>query len=471
LFVGLLPPSLSDSDNPAEITIRIDPPIEDFEDVQNEEDEKSNENTNNGGSGNGPTSFVTGSNYALNGIPILINSPEGLKLNDQLIDQQELEKLESIHGEKFWERVDQLTYDHYGLANAMFDPNTSNSYFSNGGKHSQNVNSNFEYYVLERGYDPRDPSKVPNKIFAPTKYDLAREIMQKLDDPNANNLDLDTLNDLNLNLLSPNAFQMTEEQENIIYHKDVENRAMSILQNSLPSISSDSSSDSSSDGQNSQNENSNQKDNPISSMPNNGNKALQLQTPSPINEEMFQNTEHIKNLISQDNFQPKYNTQDEFLFPIFEIFFVIIFFSISTVIGLFVIKKFRNKALPVEITVKQVSEFDYLKETKFLLESALTLYKSKQTKNAYERFSQSIRFYYSYKYNLKREVTTFEILEQIQKTSDSEYRVIYDCLALCGIIEFAKHHENENDFQTCLSLFSNILDMELEQTSKNGTSL
>ena len=165
LFVGLFPSSFSESEKVEHIIITIEPPAGEFENTK-EEKSKSPKN-NSGGSGNGPTSFVTGSNYALNGIPILINTPEGVKLNDRLTDQQDLEKLEQIHGEKFWERIDQLTYDHYGLANAMFDPITKNTFFSNGAKHSHNVNSNFEYYVLERGYDPREPGKVPNIIFTP----------------------------------------------------------------------------------------------------------------------------------------------------------------------------------------------------------------------------------------------------------------------------------------------------------------
>ena len=68
----------------------------------------------------------------------------------------------------------------YGLAEAMLNPNTQNSFFQNGAKSSQNINSNLDYYVLERGYDPRNLSKVPNNIFVPAKADLARAIMEKL---------------------------------------------------------------------------------------------------------------------------------------------------------------------------------------------------------------------------------------------------------------------------------------------------
>ena len=80
--------------------------------------------------------------YARNGEAILINTPEGIKLNEKLIDQQELEELEQLHGDAFWERIDKLTYEHYGLADALLNPNTDNSYFAKGTKSSENINSN-----------------------------------------------------------------------------------------------------------------------------------------------------------------------------------------------------------------------------------------------------------------------------------------------------------------------------------------
>jgi ABC-type sulfate transport system substrate-binding protein len=59
---------------------------------------------------------------------------------------------------------------------------------------------------------------------------------------------------------------------------------------------------------------------------------------------------------------------------------------------------------------------------------------------------------------MKREVTTFEILKEIEENQKSDYNTIYDCLALCGIIEFAKHDEQKNDFIDCVSAFSEIID-------------
>jgi hypothetical protein len=432
----------------------IEPPNEEFKDTSNEKDENQNENSNNGG-GNGPTSFITGSNYALNGLPILINTPEGVILNEQLTDQRDLEKLEEIHGKKFWERVDQLTYDHYGLANAMFDPMTKNTFFANSGKYSKNINSNFEYYILERGYDPREPDKVPNNLFTPTKYDLARAVMQKIQDDNANDLNIDTLNELNLTVLSPNAFQMTEEHQNMIYHADVENRALSILQDVLPTVSSGSNSD----DQNSQNNDgmSNQNHRPLTSMPGNNDSLSPQPSVTPkITEEIFQNTEHIKNTIGQESFEPNYENKNELILPLTEILLSLLL-SVSTIIIIFIIRKLTKKKKEFTLASGGITSIDYLDETQKLLDSANILYNSNKVKDAYEKFSQSIRFFYSYHYNLKREVTTFEILDKIKKTNKSEYNTIFDCLALCGIIEFAKHNENKNDFQNYMKSFSKII--------------
>ena len=56
------------------------------------------------------------------------------------------------------------------------------------------------------------------------------------------------------------------------------------------------------------------------------------------------------------------------------------------------------------------------------------------------------------------EIETFEILKEIEENQKSDYNTIYDCLALCGIIEFAKHDEQKNDFIDCVSAFSEIID-------------
>jgi len=465
---GIVLTSFSDSDlgGPKEIIIEIEPPQEEFEDnsKEQEKEQPTPEAKNSGGeNGNIYTSYVTGSGYARNGEAILISTPEGIKLNEKLIDQQELEELQILHGEEFWKKIDRLTYDHYGLANALSNPNSENSYFVKGGKYSENPNSNLDYYLLERGYDPNDLSNVPNNVFTPLKYDLARAVMQKLQDSNANNLDITKFKESNLEVLSPNAFSMSEEDQNVMYHNDVENRAMTMLKDTLPSISGSSDSDSESITSQNNDNIMNQELDEIKSMPEFGANGSQEEQkskkhPTPkLNEELFQNTEHLKDMISRDNFKPNYDTKTEIIFPFVEVILSIIIFSISTIIGLIVFKKLKNKPKQVITPLITSSTFDYVQETHIMLKSANILYQSKQIKDAYEQFSHAIRFYYSCHYDMKREVTTFEILREVEENQKSDYKTVYNCLVLCGIVEFAKHDERKNDFIDCVSAFSEII--------------
>ncbi len=458
-------PAESTSTVPKEIIIEIEPPKENFENTSKEQKKQEPESENSGGSPYGYTSYVTGSDYSRNGEAIFINTPEGIKINEQLIHQQELNELELLHGEEFWERIDKLTYEHFGLADALLNTNTENVFFTKGGKSSENSQSNLEYYLLERGYDPTDLSNVPNNVFTPLKYDLARAVIQKLDNSNANNLDLSKFKNTNLEIFSPNAFSMTEEDQNIMYHNDVESRAMSMLKNTLPTISSSQSESSEFMTQQNSGDVKNQDENANMSISDSGTTFSQelhhqqILTPT-LDQEIFQNTEHIKQIISQNDFSPNYETMPDSDFPILEILFSIIFSSITGIAIFFMLKKSIRKTKNASNQLTVYPSIDYLQETQKLLDYSNLLYTSKQIKDAYEKFSYAIRFYYSHHYDIKSEVTTFEILDQIKIKEKSNYTAIYDCLALCGIVEFAKHDERKNDFVDCLSIFNKIITLE-----------
>tara|TARA_B100000029_G_scaffold316990_1_gene309434 strand:- start:2151 stop:3629 length:1479 start_codon:yes stop_codon:yes gene_type:complete len=464
----------STSTKPKEIIIEIEPPKENFENNSKEQEKQELESENSdGGSPYGYTSYVTGSSYARNGEAILINTPEGIKINEKLIDQRELNELEILHGEEFWERIDKLTYEHFGLADALLNTNTENTYFTKGGTSSENSQSNLEYYLLERGYDPTDLSNVPNNVFTPLKYDLARAVIQNLDNPNVNNLDLSKFKNIDLELLAPNAFSMTEEDQNMMYHNDVESRAMSMLKSTLPTISSSQSEYSESANQQNSGDLKNQDENANIPIPDSASTFSQemshQQILIPLDQELFQNTEHIKKIISQDDFSPNYETMPNSVFPILEILLSIIFSSIAGIAIFFTLKKYMHKTKNVfnQLTVSTTS--DYRLETQKLLEQSNLLYTSKQIKDAYEKFSYAIRFYYSHHYDIKNEVTTFEILDEIKIKEKSNYAAIHDCLTLCGIVEFAKHDERKNDFVDCLSIFYKIIALENKiQTKTTG---
>ena len=450
------------SDEPQEIQIQVEPPQMEFEDVSKE---KIEENKNNFPEGNALTEFITGSDYFLNGIPIFINTPEGISLNEKLIEQKELEKLEAIHGEKFWERMELLTWDHYGLADAMLNPYTKNSYHQNGIKYDFNANSNFEYFALERGYDPRNLKSLPNDVFSPKKAELARAVMEDITNPNSNDFDLDSMNELDLRLIAPNAFFLSEEQKSQRYHDDISQRASGTLSNFLPSLSS-----SSSDGENSSqmsDNGENESDRPITQMSHSGKSTSyassgisQLKQPN----EIFQNTDHIKKIISQEDFEPNYQTREFVNFPLTEILISLIMTVISVLIAIVVIRRLRKpKQKLIHSVISKNLEINYVLETQKLLILARKKYESKNIKDAYEKFSHAIRLYYSYKLNLEKEITAVELLNQLTDIDKTEYRLVHDSLNLCGIIEFAKHTEKENEFVKCISKFTK----NVEQNSKD----
>ena len=76
-----------------------------------------------------------------------------------------------------------------------------------------------------------------------------------------------------------------------------------------------------------------------------------------------------------------------------------------------------------------------------------------------------------YHYTLEREVTTFEILSEIKKKDNLEYKTVFDCLALCGMIEFARHKESKNEFKRCMKRFMQITALPLKNEPKVGASI
>ena len=449
------------SDEPEEIQIQVEPPKGEFEDVSQK---KMENDENNSPRINGLTEFITGSAYALNGTPIFTNTPEGIALNEQLIDQRELEKLEAIHGEKFWERVELLTWDHYGLADAILNPYTKNSFHQNGMKYDHNTNSNFEYFALERGYDPRELKSLPNDVFSPQKAGLARAVMEDILNANSNNFDLDSMNELDLRLIAPNAFFLNEQQESKRYHNDVSQRAGETLNNFLPSLSSSSSSgdDSSENPDNGQNES----DRPITQMPNSGKNTPHTAASTPQSKqpnEIFQNTDHIKKIISQEDFEPNYQTREIINLPLTEILISIIITAVSASVIIIIHRLRKLKQKLVLTTIPEKLEIDYLQETQKLLVIAREKHESKRIKDAYEIFSHAIRFYYTHKLDLDKEITANELLNEINDIDKTEYRLVHDSLALCGIIEFAKHKERENEFKKCISKFTKNIEHKISK--------
>ena len=95
-----------------------------------------------------------------------------------------------------------------------------------------------------------------------------------------------------------------------------------------------------------------------------------------------------------------------------------------------------------------------------LLEQASSSYKNTQTKDAYEKLSQSMRIFYSNKLKLEKEIVTSDLLPLMKNFSESEKSLIKNSLHLSDLIEFAKHSEDKKQFEQIMAEFSQIVRKE-----------
>ena len=105
-------------------------------------------------------------------------------------------------------------------------------------------------------------------------------------------------------------------------------------------------------------------------------------------------------------------------------------------------------------------KYDYLFDVESLLHEANSLYKNSHIKDAYEKLSQSIRVFYSNKLNLEKEIVTSDLIPLMKNFEDSEKSLIKKSLHLSDMIEFAKHSDNNSEFNQIIKQFSNIVKKE-----------
>ena len=196
LLFSFIPESFSETELKT-IEIFVQPPtgLTMDNDMKNDDEKPTPQNSPNFPS-QIPTAFVTGNEYALNSNAIYINTDEGLSLNNLLIGQIETEKENVEHMDSFWSRTDQLIMGNFGVINALQNPFTENNYHIEGGKYSENANSNLEYFVQERGYDLNNLQDIPNHMVTPKKYDLSRAVSKEISNPLSSNLDVQHVRDL-----------------------------------------------------------------------------------------------------------------------------------------------------------------------------------------------------------------------------------------------------------------------------------
>jgi len=460
IMSGNIPASFSESDIRT-VTIFVEPPKNNgipLDDDSQKEDDTKNPQQSPSLPQELPTAFVTGNEYALNSDPILISSQSGITLNNLLIEQIEEWKNDSKHTNDFWSRTDQLIMGNFGVVNALHNPLTKNNYHIDGSKYSENIKSNLDYYVQERGYDIDNLESVPNHMVTPQKYDLSRAISKQWENPLANNLEIQHVRDLRD--VAPNAMDFTPEQEMQMFRESVKTTSFQVVGSLMPQIMVDESMflpESNSKIKDVDNENSlvNQDDGPLGMHTNDLKQKLQ----ENADEEIFQQTSHIKDIIGNSSFEPNYTIQEQQEFPLFEILSSIIL-SLTFVSALYYLNNYYRKPIKHIPVLLKTSSYDYLSNVSSLLAEANNLYKNYHIKDAYEKLSQAIRVFYSNKLNLEKELVTSDLIPLMKNFDESEKSLIEKSLRLSYMIEFAKHSDNDAEFEKIIERFSKIVEKE-----------
>jgi len=457
LLLGLTPQSFSETELKT-VEIFVEPPtgLTMNVDLKNENEKPTFQNPPKFPS-DIPTSFVTGNEYALNSNAIYINTDEGIALNNLLIEQIETEKKNVEHTDDFWSRTDQLIMGNFGVINALQNPFTENNYHIEGQKHSENTNSNLEYFVQERGYDLDNLQDIPNHMVAPKKYDLSRAVSKEISNPLSSDLNVQHVRDLRD--ISPNAFDFTPQQEMQMFRESVKNTSFDVVGALMPRLMVDeswfepeSAAQTNSDMKNDEKQNTSQS--MIESQ------KQQEQKKQIEEEKLFQETSHIKDLITNTGYEPNHDLQETYQFPLFEIvtsfgIFVASFIAYQVIIRHY--GKSQKIALP-SITIE--SKSNYLKEVESLLSNATSLYRRNHIKDAYEKLSQSIRLFYSNRLDLEKEIITSDLLPLMNRFDNHEKSLVEESLRLSDMIEFAKHIEKDNKFEQIVTEFSKIVRKE-----------
>ena len=460
IISGTISPSFSESDVRT-VTIFVEPPKNNqipLDDDLQKDDETKNPQQPPLSPQELPTAFVTGNEYALNSNQILISSQSGIELNNLLIDQIEEWTNDAKHTDDFWARTDQVIMGNFGVVNALHNPLTENNYHIDGTKYSENIKSNLDYYVQERGYDMNNLESVPNHMVTPQKYDLSRAISKQWENPLANNLDIQHVRDLRD--IAPNAMDFTPEQEMQMFRESVKTTSFQVVGSLMPQIMVDESMflpESGSQAPNNDLENS---------LMNNENDSLGMNTnelkqklQENTEEELFQQTTHIKDVIVDSNFEPNYTIQDQQEYPLLEILTSIIL-SLAHVSILYYLNKYYRKPVKQIPALSINQKYNYLSDVESLLDDANSLYRNSHVKDAYEKLSQSIRVFYSHKLNLEKELVTSDLLPLMKNFKKSEKSLIEKTLHLSDMIEFAKHSDNNSEFEQIIEQFSNIVKKE-----------
>ena len=366
--------------------------------------------------------YITGSDYVVNGREITIDSKEGQLLNRLLIEQRDANKDNFFHTIKY---LDRYSDGYIELAQALIDPVRQQNYQQEGSSRDYNLNSNLEYFLVERGYDLNDLESIPNNAFSPTKYDAVRAAAAKAANAGVASTDLREL--------LPNYVKSDSK----IMHNEMIRKLSEQTTNVYESISSSKLEIS-----------INQSPDSTNAITDNLFDDFQFVN-TKFDNTNFENTQHVIDTLDKPQ-----NILD--INPTYEYTFLILI-SVSIVLGLIIFGYlvYRKTIVSPPLNLVTVpTSINYVENTNNMIQSSRELFRNNSPKYAYEKFSQAIRYYYSHKLQINLDLTTTEVMFELKKSNIDNFDNIQKWLLLCGQVEFVKHKSTQKEFLNALDLFS-----------------
>ena len=364
--------------------------------------------------------FVSGNTYTKDGEEIPSYSIDGQLLNELLVKQKEIMRDNWLHKIKFHDRYDD---GYIELAQAMLDPVGDLYFIINGKKFDTNPNSNLEYFLRERGFDINNLESVPNSVFNPSKYVDARQILKS--DGNYKGTDLTEVSDYYKRFSQEDiqAYLIEElEKHTATLRHDLNQEMLTSLelqesQEGISKITVNRMDDS-------------------------------LFSESIGGGDIFQNTKHI--IQSPDvgittELEPDYE-----LASIMGIIVATIFLAIMGYVGL---KKKRTSHEKQVLLPEIIPAVNVTQIALDMIDESLKLLGESRKKEAHEKLSHAIRYYYSNKIGTGSELNSSELIQLLKKQKSTHSRKIKNWLEFCGMVEFAKHDVNETKFHNIISSF------------------
>ena len=366
--------------------------------------------------------YITGSEYMFGGREISIDSKEGQILNQILIEQRQINEDNFFHMIKY---LDRYSDGYVELAQALIDPVRQQNYKQDGMSREYNINSNLEYFLVERGYDLTDLESIPNNAFSPTKYDAVRAAAAKAANLGAASTDLRELLPnyvkQDSKIMHDEMIRKLTEQTTSVYDS-VSSSELEISVNQSPDLT-----------------------NTITDNLFDDFKFVNTK----FDNTKFENTQHVIDTLDAPEIFLEINPSYEY--PL------LILISIAIVIALIIFGYLLYRKSLVKHTINLVTvptSINYVENTNNMIQLSRELFINHSPKYAFEKFSQAIRYYYSHKLQINLDLTTTEMMLELEKSNIDNSDDVRKWLLLCGQVEFIKHKSTQKEFLNALDTFS-----------------